>query len=171
MRCAVLFLDVELNIKFIFFFELNFLFYLHSIPRGEKNSDRPSPYGLVRSAVPILGNRNHLICNNFDELSELCGSANCTFPPTHSDKDLLSLPVTRLSSHFKQHLTKMSDQRSCKRKDIVKHLVQKGWCSVYFKGSHEHFVHAKRAGKIQVNRTKTGWLKRGTAASIYKRAS
>jgi predicted RNA binding protein YcfA (HicA-like mRNA interferase family) len=60
---------------------------------------------------------------------------------------------------------------SRKRKDIVSHLIQQGWRSIGFTGSHENFVHASRAGKIQVNKTKSGWLKRKTAASIYKQAA
>jgi predicted RNA binding protein YcfA (HicA-like mRNA interferase family) len=52
---------------------------------------------------------------------------------------------------------------------IIARLIQDGWSEVGVTGSHHHFKHASRLGKVTVPHPKKD-LPRGTLASIYRQA-
>ena len=52
---------------------------------------------------------------------------------------------------------------------IITRLKSDGWDEIGVTGSHHHFKHASKAGKVTVPHPKKD-LPRGTIASIYKQA-
>ncbi|HGN7118088.1 TPA: type II toxin-antitoxin system HicA family toxin [Staphylococcus aureus] len=54
-------------------------------------------------------------------------------------------------------------------KEVIKKIEQDGWYLVRVVGSHHHFKHPKRKGKVTVPHPKKD-LPRGTERSILKQA-